>query len=359
MPTCVRSVKGMTIPGMIHTDPYDLSPAHPQDRSGTVALTGIGNAPRTVAPNGTDRRSPDPDAMPTHPAPREGPGTSALPGEPARHALLDPATELGRLMQRREAFLQQESVALKSLRAYLDRLANQLHGGPPRRAEAPPTIETLSSTEDISARVDSMLGAAQSEVLILDRMPRAQGTPGSGEIAAVGCRHLRPLLARGVTVQTITDRGAMDFPDKRKALTLLTELGLQARIGLRLPTSMLLVDRRTCLLPVPRSTDAIEPALVFGDSLLRQAVLPLFESLWGRATPVGNADGPLTPPQRELLGLLASGLKDESIARRLGVHVHTARRRITHLLGELDADTRFQAGVQAASRGWLRQAPEA
>lgn len=57
--------------------------------------------------------------------------------------------------------------------------------------------------------------------------------------------------------------------------------------------------------------------------------------------------------ERALLGLLASGLKDEAIARQLGVHVHTARRRITALLARLGAGTRFQAGVQAGRRGWL------
>jgi len=53
------------------------------------------------------------------------------------------------------------------------------------------------------------------------------------------------------------------------------------------------------------------------------------------------------------LALLASGLKDEAIARQLDVHVHTARRRITGLLERLDATTRFQAGMQASRRGWL------
>ncbi|WP_236246648.1 helix-turn-helix domain-containing protein [Streptomyces sp. CC210A] len=52
--------------------------------------------------------------------------------------------------------------------------------------------------------------------------------------------------------------------------------------------------------------------------------------------------------------LLAAGLKDEAIARRLGVHVHTARRRITRLLDALDARTRFQAGARATARGWLQ-----
>ncbi|MFJ2061321.1 helix-turn-helix domain-containing protein [Streptomyces sp. NPDC087908] len=91
--------------------------------------------------------------------------------------------------------------------------------------------------------------------------------------------------------------------------------------------------------------------------MLRRTVLPMFDALWECATRVGSAGSPLTVDQRELLALLAAGLKDESIARRLGVHVHTARRRISRMRNELGADTRFQAGVQAADRGWLRPVP--
>ncbi|MFJ8013912.1 hypothetical protein [Streptomyces sp. NPDC096339] len=327
---------------MIDTDPYDPGPARPP-RSGPDELPGA------------------------HPA-RQDPAVYPLRTGSAPVGAADPATELGRLIRHREALLRRESAVLTSLRAYVDRYPDEPRPGPPDAgaqtptdagAQTPPEIETLAGTEAVAARVDTLLGAAKYEVLILDRIPSGQEKPGLREFGAAGCRHIRSLLTRGVTVQTITDRSAMDFPGKAQALALLTGLGLQARIGRRLPTSLLLVDRQTCLLSVPRSAGAIEPALVFGDSLLRQAVLPLFESLWGRATPVGNADSPLTQAQRELLGMLASGLKDESIARRLGVHVHTARRRITRLLGDLDADTRFQAGVQAATRGWLHPAPEA
>nr|WTB31505.1 hypothetical protein OG781_20245 [Streptomyces sp. NBC_00830] len=39
--------------------------------------------------------------------------------------------------------------------------------------------------------------------------------------------------------------------------------------------------------------------------------------------------------------------------RRMGVHIHTARRRISQLLDALNAETRFQAGAQAILRGRL------
>ena len=60
-----------------------------------------------------------------------------------------------------------------------------------------------------------------------------------------------------------------------------------------------------------------------------------------------------TSDTRQLLTLLASGLKDDAIARQLGLSTRTMRRRIRTLLDELSAANRFQAGVQAARRGWL------
>ncbi|MFB6826751.1 hypothetical protein ACFCXA_34755 [Streptomyces virginiae] len=293
---------------------------------------------------------------------------------PVTHTAADPASVLRVLIQRRQALLHQESADLNSLRSYADRLAHRLPPQPAPPPDAPAGMEILTGAEAARARLDTLLDAAQSEVLILDRTERAAEAPGreeAGEVwaaGAVGRDRIRRLLARGVVVRTVTDRLGTDFPDRAQELIALTGLGLQARIGRRLPTGLVLVDRRTCLLPPqPGSDDGADAvdaaggadgaALVFGDSLVHRAALPLFESLWARATPVGSPGSPLVADQRELLGLLASGLKDETIARRLGVHVHTARRRITRMLEELGADTRFQAGVQAAIRGWLQPHP--
>lgn len=43
--------------------------------------------------------------------------------------------------------------------------------------------------------------------------------------------------------------------------------------------------------------------------------------------------------------------KDESIARQTGLSIRTLRRRMRRLLDLLGAQTRFQAGMQAARRG--------
>ncbi len=54
-----------------------------------------------------------------------------------------------------------------------------------------------------------------------------------------------------------------------------------------------------------------------------------------------------------VLALMAVGMKDEAIARQLGMSPRTLRRRSQELLAELGAGNRFQAGVEAARRGWI------
>ena len=56
---------------------------------------------------------------------------------------------------------------------------------------------------------------------------------------------------------------------------------------------------------------------------------------------------------RRLLMLLASGLKDEAIARQLGIGERTVRRRVAELADRLGARTRMQFGIQAVRQGWL------
>ncbi|MER6511518.1 hypothetical protein ABT158_32200 [Nonomuraea sp. NPDC001636] len=81
------------------------------------------------------------------------------------------------------------------------------------------------------------------------------------------------------------------------------------------------------------------------------------------ARPGGAVGGELAPvaprtdepdePTRELLGLLAGGLTDEAIARTLGLGLRTVQRRIHAVMRDLNAVTRFHAGLEARERGWI------
>ncbi|MGI5450670.1 helix-turn-helix domain-containing protein [Streptomyces sp. CA-243310] len=341
---------------MIDTDPYNPGLGRPEeDAHKALLVAGAGDAVHLDALTGVGK--PGPDSTPARPAGRGV--TTPLPGEspePDTSPTPSPATTLRLLVRRRQALLRQESAELERLCTYADGLAERPHAALGAGRSGGP--ETLSGAEDITTRVRHMLAAAQREVLILDRPPGTGGLPDPAPDGEALGPAIGDLLDRGVIVRTIVDREWMKHPGRPQTLGALTERGLQARVGVRLPTRLIVVDRHSCLLPPSVAGGGAEPALVPGGAMLRRAVLPLFETLWDSATPVGNPDSHLTTPQRELLSLLASGLKDEAIARRLGVHVHTARRRISGMLDDLDAGTRFQAGAQAVMRGWLDRAVE-
>jgi DNA-binding CsgD family transcriptional regulator len=69
------------------------------------------------------------------------------------------------------------------------------------------------------------------------------------------------------------------------------------------------------------------------------------------ATADARAAAALTTREREVLALLAEGASNKSIARRLGISVHTAKFHVGSLLDKLDATGRTDAVTHAARLG--------
>ena len=59
----------------------------------------------------------------------------------------------------------------------------------------------------------------------------------------------------------------------------------------------------------------------------------------------------VTPREREVLALLAEGASNKTLARRLGISVHTAKFHVGSLLDKLDASGRTDAVTHAARIG--------
>lgn len=142
--------------------------------------------------------------------------------------------------------------------------------------------------------------------------------------------------------------------EARETLAHRAEAGEQIRVLPELPTRMLVIGTTHVILPEPLGF-ADEPRTLTRQRGLVEALTLWFESMWERAAPVADLDRVETRPdlRRFLLQQLATGAQDEQIARRLGVSLRTVRRRVADLLAELGADSRFQAGVEAARRGWI------
>lgn len=88
--------------------------------------------------------------------------------------------------------------------------------------------------------------------------------------------------------------------------------------------------------------------VVLRDTVVVQAFVALFDRLWAAASLV---DESVDSGSERLIDLMQAGLKDEAIARALGVSLRTVRRRIAALMDECDVDTRFQLAVKLTERG--------
>ncbi len=130
--------------------------------------------------------------------------------------------------------------------------------------------------------------------------------------------------------------------------------GEQVRVVDDMPTRMLVIRGTHAILPEPLGY-ADEPRLLVRQPAIVGALTLLFERYWEQATALPDLDArrPRVDIRGGLLRQLAAGAKDEQIARTLGLSLRTVRRRVADLMIELGADTRFQAGVEAARRGWL------
>ncbi|WP_433172610.1 LuxR C-terminal-related transcriptional regulator [Actinoallomurus sp. CA-150999] len=131
--------------------------------------------------------------------------------------------------------------------------------------------------------------------------------------------------------------------------------GMQVRVMADLPLKLHLVDQHVALIAL--TLTGTNGALLVRSTVLLTAFRQYFEMLWARATPlakIGHATTTgLSRRERDVLILLANGLKDETIARRLNVSLRTVRRSVTTIMDRLQVTTRFAAGVAAQRQGLL------
>lgn len=128
--------------------------------------------------------------------------------------------------------------------------------------------------------------------------------------------------------------------------------GEEVRVVDALPTRLLVISGTHVIVPEPLGF-ADEPRLLVRQGALVEALTLLFELYWERSVGVAELARSRSEHRTFLLRQLASGAKDEQIARALGLSLRTVRRRVAELMTELGVDSRFQAGVEAVRRGWL------
>ncbi|MFE5581655.1 helix-turn-helix domain-containing protein [Kitasatospora sp. NPDC056531] len=275
---------------------------------------------------------------------QQGMATRA-PVDRQRFLAVAPDVAIGTLIGHRES-------ELRHARAEMHRLMDAFREAS-RYTDPAHSVEVLTGGEAIAQRLEHITETSQYQVRGFDRPPYIQDP-----VAPMPLQRRR--LREGLKFRTIYDREAVAWPGRleKNILVGVTD-GEEARVRPTLPMKMIISDDRMAIIPISVGDSVLDAAYVIHPSALLQALDTLFEAEWERAVQlqaaIGTGDASPEPEadHRKLLGLLAAGLTDESIARSLGWSARTTQRRLQTLMRSLGATTRFQAGMAARERGWL------
>ncbi|MEW9555560.1 hypothetical protein [Nonomuraea sp. NPDC050783] len=215
--------------------------------------------------------------------------------------------------------------------------------------EAGGTVEYLAGTLEVRGFLKTASDGCREEVLVL----QAGGVVEELSDTYVG------LVARGVTVRIICQHRNRADVATRMRLKRLTDAGAIIYTVSHVPRSAIVFDRSLVVLFGVGEAAEANVARVHNQGIA-QFLLDLFTHLWETATPLEGIDfgyaGVADDLQQSIAALMAKGYTDEVVARKLGMSVRSCRRHIATMMRDLDATSRFQAGVQAA-RTFLNGGP--
>lgn len=265
---------------------------------------------------------------------------------------IEPDTALfGLLTRQREA-----------LRAQRDDLSDILRAADSLMERYRPSAQHESSDFD----VELVTSDNQKRQLLADFNASITTSTGSmhpgplppSEILSYSVKADAELVERGIKVRAIYPRSVDSAPRQRKYLTQLHATGIEVRLADQVPLDLLIGDNHTALLTANPENPS-EGAIVVRGVILVRSYIAMYEDCWLRSTPYSPQaaaafeTGDLTDQHRTALRLLANGLTDERIARKLGVSLRTVSRLVSEIMRYLEAESRFQAGVIASNQGLI------
>ena len=253
-----------------------------------------------------------------------------------------PDLALHLVVSREELKLRRNLEELSRLRGSAARLSRELIGTAPESRDD--VVNVVDGAPLVRQKMADVALLARTQVRRLEPVPL----------------HDEDLETQGdVTQRAIYERSALDDHGQLERIQLRQLRGESVRLLPRPPMRMVVADDDLAFVTLEDSDDRVRGVLLHRSPLLT-GLISLFDLLWERAIPLdagasttGEAGWRISDDDAALLRLLAAGLKDQAIARHLGIGLRTVVRRIGNLSRALDAETRFQAGLQAARRGLL------
>ncbi|MFF7469626.1 LuxR C-terminal-related transcriptional regulator [Streptomyces sp. NPDC008092] len=208
------------------------------------------------------------------------------------------------------------------------------------------TLHRLTEPAEITEALFDTTTVAVDEIISTHPGPvPADGTLGEE------LERTRYARRRGVVVRSLYGECYFKSPNGAKHLRSLSALGVGVRLMGSVPLRIIVSDSLV-MFSVPEDDGLV----VLRPAVITDAARRVLEHWWITATPLDDLvrlpDAP-TPQEQAILRLMAAGVRDDVIAREIGVSIRTLRRSLTALLDKLGAENRFQAGIKAVTRGWL------
>lgn len=275
--------------------------------------------------------------------------------------MLPPDAMLARLVALQEQGTNQHLAELERSRATLSALSGSLMRLQADTDQFAGTARLVGRNK-ISAALEGAATQARQEVLSMH-----PGSPLPPAMLKDSMKRNREVIGRGVTMRSIHLSTMLKVPHGRAHLEELEEAGAEVRVASVLPFRLILVDRIVAYVPTgitDTDTDA-GPDDIAALEVRDRDMLGLFQAVFEFCWVHGATASAALPHSAEttgeeldgrevsLLRMLGQGLKDDAIARSLGISSRTLRRIMTDLMRKLNADSRFQAGAHAVARGWL------
>lgn len=214
-------------------------------------------------------------------------------------------------------------------------------------------VELIDDRATVFERFRKLQEGVREQVRAIDRPPYYWDET---ELARQQELQIRQMSA-GISYRTIYQESTGDSSARSESMMRTVSHGENARVLTDPPIKLSVIDDEVGILALdpPAGADDLLAVLLVHRSELLSVLINVFESLWRLAVPINldRTDDGLGNRERGILTMMASGATDDAIARRLGLSRRTVVRAVGKLLENLGATTRFQAGAQAARRGWL------
>ncbi|MFD5820568.1 LuxR C-terminal-related transcriptional regulator [Streptomyces sp. NPDC127038] len=264
-----------------------------------------------------------------------------LPGNPDQFVAVAPDAALAALVAPKEAGLRRQLAEIDRLRAELSLLAPFYAEGR-RQWQGRAPLTEITDLKTVVGMITEATMRCRKEVRTCH--------PGGGRSPALLEQAFiqdRDMLRRGIRMRTLYQHTARYHLPTQEYARRMTDEGAEIRTLSELFGRMVAFDGETVFIPHQDDPDA---AIVIQDPSTVSYLCATFDHAWSLAEPYHPAwteSSARDEVKQAIVRLLAEGMKDEMVARRLGMSLRTCRKHIAEIMEQLGAASRFQAGYLA------------